>query len=186
MPLVLSGSTGITSDNIASLAASKLTGQVADANAPSGSVLQVVQIEPSPLTINVASTGSNTANLTTSNTTLVFSGSITPSSTSNKILIMFKSSVDAIGLNSEEYISVFRGSTLVSATTWYRRVNGDEPYTHVINYLDSPNTTSNVQYDIRAAHNASGVTLAFNRSVNAASTNAFNKNTTLILMEISA
>jgi hypothetical protein len=53
MPLVLSGSTGIVEGNIAdsaitngkiaSLAATKLTGQVPDANAPSGSVIQVIQ-----------------------------------------------------------------------------------------------------------------------------------------------
>ena len=51
MPLVLSGSTGIvegniandaiTTSKIASLATSKLTGQLADANAPSGSVIQM-------------------------------------------------------------------------------------------------------------------------------------------------
>jgi len=39
MPLVLSGD-GITSDNITSLAASKLTGNVPDANAPIGSIVK--------------------------------------------------------------------------------------------------------------------------------------------------
>jgi len=100
MPLVLSGD-GITSDNITSLAASKLTGQVPDANAPSGSVVQVVSVVPSPIATAVASTGSNTANLTTSNTTLLFSGSITPLSASNKILVLFKSTVDANASGSE-------------------------------------------------------------------------------------
>ena len=42
MPLVLNGS-GISDSNISSLSASKLIGQLPDANANSGAVLQVIQ-----------------------------------------------------------------------------------------------------------------------------------------------
>jgi hypothetical protein len=74
MPLVLSGD-GITSDNITSLAASKLTGQVPDANAPSGSVLQVTYASYA------------TAFSSTANGADIFSGSIVMGSASNQLII---------------------------------------------------------------------------------------------------
>lgn len=78
MAITLSGD-GITSDNITSLAASKLTGQVADANAPSGSVIQVVQTVKTDF---FATSSTSAVDITG------LSASITPSSSSNKILIL--------------------------------------------------------------------------------------------------
>ena len=55
MAITLSGD-GISSDAIASLSASKLTGQVPDANAPSGSVIQVVSTAFNPGSTTTTST----------------------------------------------------------------------------------------------------------------------------------
>jgi hypothetical protein len=122
--------------------------------------------------------------MTTANSVLVFSGSITPSSTSNKVLINFKTAADANTINSEEVFAVFRGSTLLAAHNWYRRVQGDEPQTHHILYLDSPSSTSSVQYDIRVATNAS-CTVNVNRDNSNTTSNFWANNTQLILMEVS-
>jgi len=149
-----------------------------------GSILQVVQVVPSATSVATSGTGSNAFNMTTANSVLVFSGSITPSSTSNKVLINFKTAADANTINSEEVFAVFRGSTLLAAHNWYRRVQGDEPQTHHILYLDSPSSTSSVQYDIRVATNAS-CTVNVNRDNSNTTSNFWANNTQLILMEVS-
>jgi len=154
------------------------------AGASGGGIVQVVQVVPSPTSVATSGTGSNAFDMTTSNSVLVFSGSITPSSSSNKILINFKTAADANSINSEEVFAVFRGSTLLAAHSWYRRVSGDEPQTHHILYLDSPSSTSSVQYDIRLATNGS-YTVYINRNFSGATSNFWNNNTQLILMEVS-
>jgi hypothetical protein len=149
-----------------------------------GSILQVVQVVPSATSVATSGTGSNAFNMTTANSVLVFSGSITPSNTSNKILINFKTASDANATGSEEVFAAFRGSTLLAAHNWYRRVLGDDPQTYHILYLDSPSSTSSVQYDIRVATNGS-FTVNVNRNNNNTTSNFWANNTQLILMEIS-
>ncbi len=175
-----------TVPSTANVVASAITGTIAGARLPAGSVLQVVNIVPSPLSVSVAATGSNYSTLTTVNTTLLFSGSITPSSASSKIFIMFRSSVDCNITNSEEYVAIFRSSTCLGTSTWYRRVSNEEPQQHVIHWLDSPNTTSSVQYDVRGAHNGSSASMRMARSNASTTDNSWNNNTTLTLMEIAA
>lgn len=162
---------------------SKLVGLTTGSVYAPGSIIQVVQVIPSPTSTATTGTGSNAFNMTTANSTLVFSGSITPSSSSNKILINFKTAADANAVGSEEVFAAFRGSTLLAAHSWYRRVQSDEPQTHHILYLDSPATTSSVQYDIRVATNGS-YNVYVNRDANNTSSNFFNNNTSLILMEV--
>ena len=149
-----------------------------------GSILQVVQVVPSATAVATSGTGSNAFNMTTANSVLVFSGSITPSSTLNKVLINFKTAADASNISSEEIFAVFRGNTLLAAHNWYRKVSGDEPQTHHILYLDSPSSTSSVQYDIRVATNTS-YTVNINRDNSNTTSNFWANNTQLILMEVS-
>ena len=150
-----------------------------------GSILQVVQVVPSPTAVSTSGTGSNAFNMTTANSTLLFSGTITPSSSSNKILINFKTASDANGTGSEEVFAAFRGSTLLAAHNWYRRVQSDEPQTHHILYLDSPATTSSVQYDIRVATTISCLVTINRHQYDNNPYNFWNNNTSLILMEVS-
>jgi hypothetical protein len=79
MPLVLSGD-GITSDNINSLVASKLSGTLSSSTFPSGSVVQTVVVCPA---INHVELGTSSFTEVSSS----FRVSITPKSASNTLLI---------------------------------------------------------------------------------------------------
>lgn len=164
MPLVLSGSTGIVEGNIAdsavtsnkinSVAASKLTGQVPDGNAPSGSIIQVVQtVVTAPITIGTSLVD-------------VFSLSITPSFISSKILIEWDTNW---GRGVDDYGAFYlykNGSKVYGAVgdasyQDYQRATGaimnrgsgqDQYVTQAASgkYLDATNTTSTVTYTIKA------------------------------------
>lgn len=84
MPLVLSGD-GITSDNITSLAASKLTGQVQRANAVSGSVIQTI--------FTYVGDATQISSTSTSWVSSGISATITPTSASNRIVIEWSQSM---------------------------------------------------------------------------------------------
>jgi len=110
---------------------------------PAGSVLQVVQ-------------GSTSTSVMTNNTTATDTGlsaSITPSSASNKILVIVTQNYYIQGGNPNSgSILLLRGSTTIGTT-------GDYPIwttagtniggIYTINYLDSPATTSSVTYKTR-------------------------------------
>ncbi len=106
-----------------------------------------------------------------------FSVTITPSSTSNKVLLTGFMSVGTNG-SSEHQIAyrIYRGSTLISvgdADGSRSRVTGAMNYGDggmrvpalmAINHLDSPSTTSSVTYNIRFFQvYATSVTLYLNR-----------------------
>ena len=133
MPITLSGD-GITSDNITSLAASKLTGQVADANAPSGSIIQVAH----------GQLISNRVQVSSSSFVTVGNGvSITPLSTSSKILIKAQ-----IGINIKQEISIGRGgNTNITGVSHGLVTETDDNWTtQSLFYVDSPNSTSSQTY----------------------------------------
>jgi hypothetical protein len=97
MPLVLSGD-GITSDNITSLAASKLTGTLSASTFPSGSVVQTVVSCPAP---NHVELGTGTWTEVSSS----FRVSITPKNASNTLLIQC---LFMFGGNNTSTISQFK------------------------------------------------------------------------------
>jgi uncharacterized protein (DUF2141 family) len=138
MAITLSGD-GISSDAIASLAASKLTGQVPDANAPSGSVIQVV------------SATSQTTNGTTSTSRIDsgFSVSITPTSTSSKILVLFNTYGAYVGGGALTAFLYRNGSnTIPSDRAWFEVEGSGYAPSAGSHYLDSPSSTSSVTYKI--------------------------------------
>ena len=122
-----------------------------------GAVLQVVQGIPSPVAIGVSNIGGSYATpITTANSTLAFSCSINLTSATSKVLVTVKVCADGNGTLFEEYACLFRGSAFLASNSWYRRVSGSEPQTHVITFLDSPGVAGTVQYDVRmAAYNGS-------------------------------
>ena len=146
MAIVLDGDgsiTGLTSG--AGIAAAALSGQVPDANAPSGSVIQVV----SNVNTNNFTTNSQNVFVTTSQ-----SLSITPSSASSKVLVMFNAaSVTTLAANTEIRIEVRRSGTVICKGNYYTAtVGGNQTVPFgVIQSLDSPNTTSPVTYEVFAA-----------------------------------
>ena len=151
-----------------------------------GKVLQVVQ-----------ATKTDTASST--NSTFVSTGleaSITPSSTSNKVLVMISAShgqaadlAISFQLNRDS-TAIFLGDTAGSRTrtsvgTFYQNVTGDMNYSG-INYLDSPSSTSALTYKLMWAMKGAGATSIYlNRSSLDTDSAAYRRSaSSIILMEI--
>jgi hypothetical protein len=168
--------TQVASGLIASVSGASLTGtqNIPKATLPTGSVLQVVSF-------------SNGTQLATSSTSWVatsLTASITPTSSTSKILIMaLGGTIDNNpGTNSQCYLSIFRNSATNLGNTNYGIV---ETYTSgstriqvngTLGYLDSPATTSATTYTVYMR-------------TNAASTCYYNVDgtiSTMVLQEISA
>ena len=174
MAITISGSTGITSNEIqdgtitnadinssAAIAGTKVSGSF-------GKVLQVVTAEYST-TVSFA---------TTTYTDIGLNATITPSSSSSKILVFWtqhcRHNANTAGTGSR----LLRDSTVVWTT-------GSPFYTYAASgashrdatdfrYLDSPNTTSAITYKIQASSNDS-VSVSFNDN---------NNQSNILLMEI--
>jgi hypothetical protein len=165
MAIVLDGTgsiTGLTSG--AGIAAAALSGQVPDANAPSGSVIQVVQAVKTDRSTVSGTFGAD-----------ILSVSITPSSASSKILIMASMSFGGdTGPNYDAVFAFYRNGDVIDGA----RANADGNRTRgtfsgltreqfelsngVGIYLDSPASVSSQTYSIRVS--CSG-TIAINGSI---------------------
>ena len=162
----------VDDSHMAAMAASKLSGTVAAARMPAGSVLQVV----SSTERRAASTTS------TSYTATGVTASITPSSTSSKILATYHS-----GLCYQDHavawyghFTIFRGSTNLGAgdglSGMYintQSVN-DLGFNASCEVLDSPNSTSSLTYTVQWKTN----------NTNARMTHDLSGKSTITLMEI--
>jgi hypothetical protein len=153
MAIVLDGTgsiTGLTSG--AGIAAAALSGQVPDANAPSGSVIQVVQ-------------AFRTDFISTTSASLVdvLTASITPQSSSSRFLVMCTGlestyggdgnsySIHQIERNgSNIYIGDDAGTSRGSSGRYGRQADNSAD-TVAFNYVDSPNTASSITYKWRFA-----------------------------------
>ena len=118
-------------------------------NLPTGSVLQVVSSQYSTETSSTSTTIIDTG----------LAASITPSSTSSKILVTASMSV-AKGLdNTYGDWYVFRGSTELIRQHRNITFNNQAKHNYVgcsFNYLDSPSTTSSTEYKIRFRRSGGG------------------------------
>jgi len=140
--LALPDEAGTVLTSASDLAAANLTGTVAAARLPAGSVLQVLQ------TVKTTEFSTTSASYVTTG----LSVSITPSSTSNKVLVIFS------GATSGSAEGVFAGSQLKRASTVistkdqpvHRSWEGSSSFC----YLDSPSTTSSTTYEIFIKANA--------------------------------
>jgi hypothetical protein len=142
MAITLNGTgsiSGLTSG--AGIAATALSGQVPDANAPSGSVIQVVH-------------GVLTGQVVFSNTDgpIGLSATITPSSTSNKILgFIHLDGVTVTSDNSYGAFKVFKNSAELRVFGYPRGWNSSDNAsgtTMSCSFLDTPNTTSSLTYSV--------------------------------------
>lgn len=185
MAITISGN-GISSDAIASLAASKLTGQVPDANAPSGSVLQVIST-------------TKTDTFSTTSTSFVditgLSVNITPSSTSSRILVLAFLTTSGSSASQQAFVRLLRDSTAVlvgdsagsriRATTAGRNSDNADSRNQSFTFVDSPSTTSSTTYKVQLAVQAD--TMYVNRSNDDAdSTSRWRTTATITVMEIAA
>ena len=98
--------------------------------------------------------------------------SITPSSTSSKILVMYNTSGGTAGDVAHGYINIFRdGTELVNVTSASNREGGMNVFNTASNqqpsvsghYLDSPASTSSLTYQIKIK-SSNGSTMYVNRS----------------------
>lgn len=128
------------------MALTKLNNQsltaVTSAGLPTGTVLQVVQ-------------GQKTSRSTITSTSFVDVGlsvNITPSSTSSKILIMASASGNSELSNNALYFTVYRDSTNLGGSNGTGFIESPQARLQVpvsVSTLDSPATTSQINYSIR-------------------------------------
>ena len=148
-------------------------------NSSVGTVLQVVNGTPLSSQASTSSTSPVTTGL---------AASITPISSSNKILILVNGISDTSATNSMCGVTVYRGGTnLATAFGLTNLVNnygaGSRIITNTnINFLDSPSTTSSTTYTVYF-YNVPGSTGA---TVRFGATGIEGSLATIILMEIAA
>jgi hypothetical protein len=137
---------------------------VASGTAASGSVLQIVA-------------ANKTDTFTTANTTFTdvtgYSVTITPKSTSSKILIQASMNIGATYAANTTYVRLVRDTTAIAVgdaagsrtqVSIAAEPSGNSMAQGTIQYLDSPATTSSITYKIQICTNGAG-TAAINRSI---------------------
>lgn len=154
-------------------------------NFPAGSVLQVLQT----IKTDVFSTTSTTMVDITG-----LSVSITPSSSSNQILIMFSGQISSNNNQNSTGIQLSRGGTAlfigdaagnrVRATSMAYADNVDTQYAANFSYLDSPATTSSTTYAIQMRCNTTGTAYLNRSSADANTATDFRTPASIIVMEI--
>jgi hypothetical protein len=140
-----------------------------------GAVLQVVQTQYSTATTTTSSAQTSTG----------CTASITPSSSTNKVLAILNMPTrhNSVGQNGAGQISRNSGAALSGLVQDYYAPSGTGISGNInIVWLDSPATTSSVTYTATFGVNGSGGTLAINSDFN----NTNNGVTYLTLLEISA
>ena len=162
--LTLPATSGTVLTSASSIATSQLTGSISASSLPAGSILQVV---------NSAYTTGQTFSSVTSGTytSTGLTASITPSSASNKILVMVSAMFQPFysgGTNVPVSMRVIRGaSTVIGGPSGAATVGTNcevlAPTTST-NNLDSPATTSSVTYTVQIAPTGATVTMYFNRT----------------------
>jgi hypothetical protein len=143
---------------------------------PAGSVLQVVQFE---------STSSFITTSTSFTDATGFAASITPSSSTSKILVLLNAFISNAAANNYAWARVVRGGTVVISD-----LVQIEPYAfagsgNVVSgaKLDLPNTTSQVTYQIQIRAESSGASARLGIGSGSMTTVGA---TSLVLMEIAA
>ena len=155
---------GVCSDNTVSTA-KIVDGAITSAKLASGVGGKVLQVVTA--TDDTTRSTTSTSFVTASNTLSV---SITPSSTSSKVLILVSSTGKCSG-GSQGFFTVYRDSTNLGHSTngFIRTTDGnvDVSVGLGINYLDSPNTTSAITYQVyvRASANTLSLQANTNRGV---------------------
>ena len=143
------------------------TGTVSGAGG--GKILQVVSA-----TDSTQRTTTSTSYVTGSNT---LSASITPASTSNKIMIIGHTTIHNTTANKSVYLTVYRASSNITGANGfvnYYTTSGYDYNSNAFTFLDSPSSTSSLTYQVYF-------------KVDSGSTGAINSNVTtgsITLMEV--
>ena len=143
-----------------------------------GKILQVVNVIKTD-TFTTTDTNHTSAPFGTAVTGLT--ASITPSSASNKILVTLMLGLTNSNANFYSYAYLYRGTTLLGATTAISAGGGLGIQTKCIQRLDTPNTTSSTTYSVRLA--AEGNTAKIGEGAGGTSDNRVD-DATITLMEV--
>ena len=123
--------------------------------------------------------GTATSTTSSSFVTTNLSASITPSSTSNKILIIFNiNSISVNDISTGAGISLFRDSTEIFSTEEYCAYNDGSSVNYSnagASYLDTPSSTSSINYNLKFKRNLGSGTISIH---------ANNRGSSITLMEI--
>jgi len=143
-----------------------------------GKILQVVQTNKQDMTSSSSTSYADISGM---------SVSITPSSSSNKVLVFFSANISTNNLDAQ--LKLLRDSTDIigtgatnNATAFVRVSNGDTVVPFNTMYLDSPSTTSSVTYKLQWIMKVSG-TVYLNRRMGDTSYGAISN---ITAMEVSA
>ena len=155
-----------------------ITSAKLDSGLALGKVLQIVQSQDT----------SQTAMSTTTYTDTGLSATITPSSTSSKVLVMWNNQGKVNTGTSNNiigYIRTLRGSTEIGGASKFRQDGyvGESGYTLSYTYLDSPSTTSATTYKTQCKLGTSGDGRIFHDSI---ADGGMNPATWMTLIEIGA
>ena len=144
-----------------SIAATQLTGTIAAAVLPAGSVIQVVNA--------TTTTATSTTSLTFVATLLT--ASITPRSASNKILVQVTGPADSAAANTQVIATIYRNATNIGGANGFTNIfstGGRLIGSIAMTCLDSPATTSSTAYTVYIL-GTSGVSVTFPQGAAAAS-----------------
>jgi len=154
-------------------------------NFPAGTVLQVLQTTKTDI---FSTTSTSMVDITG------LSVSITPSSSSNKILVMFSGQLSSNNNQNSTGIQLSRGGTAlligdaagsrVQATAMAYANGADAQYSGSFMYLDSPATTSSTTYTIQMRCNTTGTAYLNRSSADANTATDFRTAASIIVMEI--
>jgi hypothetical protein len=156
-----------------SIDATQLTGTLASARLPTGTVLQVLSATQASI---ISTTSTSYVDITG------MSISITPSKTSSKVLVMVSMGGGVNGGATD--VPVLRGATTIGNVPFTFFDNGDANTIHgtSFNYLDSPSTTSATTYKVQWRNQGGNTTyLNGNRSGGGTA-----RTSTITVMEIAA
>jgi len=162
MSIILDGTTGITTPALDSVA------KFSSADMPAGSVIQVVS--------NFITTPLNTTSATPVATGL--SATITPSSSSNKILILCAGGWTNVTAGGQGHCYIYRNGVVISNNpgSYFYTNTGQVQSAISLSSLDAPASTASLTYSLYAASENGGQTI----QVGAAATSVLH----LTLMEI--
>ena len=154
---------------IPAISGASLTG-FTSSQMPAGSIVQLTQAQ-----LNTQFSTTSTSYVDTG-----FSGSITPTSSSNKIYIIAGICAYNTAANGVSPITIYRGSTRISDSAAFGHAygyssSGSHVTHHTVTFLDTPNTTSSTEYKIYITIGSLGGTMYI--SVNGTSS-------TITLMEL--
>jgi hypothetical protein len=149
--LTLPTTSGTVLTSASSLPATQLTGTIASARLPAGSVIQVV---------SAAYTG-QTSTTSSADITTGLTASITPTSASNKILVIVNINC-RFTANSWMVLNLKRGGSQIvlwAAGLGYNISGSTNTSQFAANYLDSPATTSSTTYAVYYSNAANSGTV---------------------------